>query len=324
VRDNPWVGKGLVVGTIALAALAPLFLDPASVTILLFSFLFLVLAANYDILGGYLGYVNLGQGAFFGLGAYAAVVLLNSPPIQPLGPPAFAIVALAGLLLAGFFAAVVAFPLFRLKGAYFAIVTVTLVLLLQVLVLNLRDVTGGSYGIYVPTQYYVGKNVAYYLALVLALLSVFINYFLSRSRVGLAFVCIREDEEAASATGINPFRYKQLGLVLSSLPSALAGVVFALSAGFIDHEMALGLERTLLPPLMAMLGGTGLVLGPVLGTAIVRGIDTLFFHYVALPIPSLLFYGLILMFIGLFMPEGILSAPRLARWLRGNQKEEPS
>jgi len=303
-------------GVVLLLALSPFFLDPSSVTILLFSFLFLVLAANYDLVGGHLGYVNLGQGAFFGVGAYAVVVLLNNKAIESLGPSAYLITAAVGLILTLFFAAVASFPLFRLKGAYFAIVTITLVLLLQILVLNFSDLTGGSFGIYVPTQYYLDKQIAYYLALALAVGSVLMNYFLSRSKIGLAFKCIREDEEAAAAVGINLFRHKQLGLVLSSGPSALAGMVFALSAGFIDHEMALGLERTLLPSLMAMLGGTGLVMGPVVGTAIVRAVDTLFFHYVSLPIPSLLFYGLILMFIGLFLPEGILSSPRLAKLLR--------
>lgn len=314
-KGGLWPRGVLVGGGVLLVALSPLFLDPSSVTILLFSFLFLVLASNYDLLGGYLGYVNLGQGAFFGLGAYTVVVLLNTSILEPVGIPAYFLSAGAGLVLTLAFAALVSFPLFRLKGAYFAIVTVTLVLLLQILVLNFSGLTGGSFGIYVPTRYYLDKHVAFYLALALALASVAMNHLLSKSRVGLAFTCIREDEEAATAVGINLFRYKQLGLVLSSAPSSLAGMVFALNSGFIDHEMALGLERTLLPPLMAMLGGTGLVLGPVLGTAIVRAVDTLFFHYVSLPIPSLLFYGLILMFIGLFMPEGILSSPRLARLL---------
>ncbi|MDP2936789.1 MAG: branched-chain amino acid ABC transporter permease [Dehalococcoidia bacterium] len=310
-RFRPWPGGILAFVGIVLLALSPLFLDPSYVTILLFSFLFLVLAANYDLVGGYLGYVNLGQGAFFGIGAYVVVVLLNNKGMETLGAPAIIIATVVGLALTVLFAAATSFPLFRLKGAYFAIVTITLVLLLQILVVNFPNLTGGSFGIYVPTQFYMDKYVAFYLALALASGSVLMNYLISRSSTGLAFKCIREDEEAAAAVGINTFRHKQLGLVLSSAPSSLAGTVFALSSGYIDHEMALGLERTLLPPMMAMLGGTGLVMGPVLGTAIVRAIDIVVFHYVSLPIPSLLFYGLILMFIGLFMPEGVLSSPRI-------------
>ncbi|MCL5960975.1 MAG: branched-chain amino acid ABC transporter permease [Chloroflexi bacterium] len=294
----------------------PAFISSSILTVLTFTFVWLVLAANYDVLGGYLGYTNLGQGAFFGLGAYTSVVALNFDPIRSLGPVAIIAAGLIGIIVTLVFAYLVAFPLFRLRGAYFAIVTVTMVLLLQVLVLNFANITGGSYGIYVPQEHYVPMNVAYYLALVLAAISVLINYGLSRSKTGIALQSIRDDEEAASAIGIPVFRYKQIAFMISSAPSAAIGVVFSVSAGYIDHNMALGLERTLLPSLIAMLGGTGTVLGPVVGAVLIRTMDTVFFHYVALPIPSLVFYGLILMFMGLFLPEGVLNAPVLRGLLR--------
>ena len=277
------------------------------------SFLWLILAANYDVLDGFLGHINLGQGAFFGLGAYVATILLNVPAIQALGLLALLVITVGAVLAAALFAAVMAFPLFRLKGLYFAIGTLILIFLLQVLALNITPLTGGSYGLYVPPRFFMGALVGYYLALGLALLSVGLNFYLSRSTLGLAFRCIKEDEDAADSIGLNLMKYKTIAIVIASLPSAAAGVLFALNSGFIDPNIALGVERSLLPSLMALLGGTGTVLGPVFGTAIIRIIETVFFHYLRLPIPSMLFFGVTLLAVALFIPEGLLKSPRMKR-----------
>lgn len=277
------------------------------------SFLWLILAANYDVLDGFLGHINLGQGAFFGLGAYVATILLNVPAIQELGLLALVVITVGAVLAAALFAAVMAFPLFRLKGLYFAIGTLILIFLLQVLALNMTPVTGGSYGLYVPPRFFMGALVGYYLALGLALLSVGLNFYLSRSTLGLAFRCIKEDEDAADSIGLNLMKYKTIAIVIASLPSAAAGVLFALNSGFIDPNIALGVERSLLPSLMALLGGTGTVLGPVFGTAIIRLIETVFFHYLRLPVPSMLFFGVTLLAVALFIPEGLLKSPRVKR-----------
>jgi branched-chain amino acid transport system permease protein len=279
------------------------------------SFLWLIMAANYDVLDGFLGHVNLAQGAFFGLGAYAATILLTFPAVQRLGGFALPLLTVSAVAVAALFAALMAFPLFRLKGLYFAIGTLVLIFLLQVLALNLAPLTGGSYGMYVPPRFFMSTFVAYYGAFFLAMVSVALNFYLSRSRLGLAFLCIKEDEEAASSIGLNLMRYKRIAIVISSLPTAAAGVLFALNSGFIDPNIALGVERSLFPPLMALLGGTGTVLGPVCGVAIIRVIDTLFFHYLALPVPSMLFFGITLLAVALFIPEGLLKSPRVKRLL---------
>jgi branched-chain amino acid transport system permease protein len=301
-----------VCGVLVILAVLPHFLSSSMLMVFFLSFLWLVLAANYDILGGFLGYIHLAQGAFFGIGAYTATLLLNSPMIQTTGPFGLSLVSLIAIILSGLFAGIIAFPLFRLKGLYFAVTTLVLVFLLEALVVNLPDLTSGSYGAFVPRQYCKSTFTGYYLALLLAIISVGINYYLSHSERGLAFITIREDEEAAASIGLNVSRQKTIAYVLSSLPSAAAGIVFALNSGFIDPQIALGVERSLLPPLMAMLGGSGLVLGPVLGMIIIRAIDVVSFHYLHLPIPSMFFFGVVLMLVALFIPEGLLSSP----WVR--------
>jgi branched-chain amino acid transport system permease protein len=296
----------------ALCALPPV-LSSTWLLIMFLSFVWLTLTANYDVLDGFLGSINLGQGAFFGLGAYVATILLNVPAIQQLGLLTPVVITLAALLVAGLFAGVMAFPLFRLKGLYFAIGTLILIFLLQVFALNLDGLTGGSYGLYVPPRFFMSTFVGYYLALLVALVSLALNFYLSRSTLGLAFRCIKEDEDAANSIGLNPMKYRLIGIVISSLPTAVAGVLFALNSGFIDPNIALGVERSLLPSLMALLGGTGTVLGPVFGTAIIRIIETVFFHYLHLPVPSMLFFGLTLLAVAMFIPEGLLKSPRMKR-----------
>ncbi|MGH2373942.1 MAG: branched-chain amino acid ABC transporter permease, partial [bacterium] len=205
------------------------------------------------------------------------------------------------------FAFVVAFPLFRLRGAYFAMATFGLFILIRQLILNLEKLTGGASGIYLPPGYFLGQREAYSLMLGLAAASLAINFYISRTRLGIAFHAIRESERAAAAIGIDLFKHKQLALVISAVPSALAGALFGLHFGYVDLESVLGVDKTLFPVIMAMLGGTGMVWGPVVGGTLIRLIDVGLKNYFILPVPALGVYGLILMIIGLFRPEGILA-----------------
>ncbi len=300
-------------GAIGVLTVLPPFLSSTWLLVMFLSFLWLILTANYDVLDGFLGHINLGQGAFFGLGAYVATMLLNVSAVQELGHLTLVVVTVSAVAAGALFAAAMAVPLFRLKGLYFAIATLILIFLLQVFALNLGPLTGGSYGLYVPPRFFVSTFVGYYLALLVAVVSVGLNFYLSRSTLGLAFRCIKEDEAGAGSIGVHPMKYKTIALVISSVPTAAAGVLFALNAGFIDPTIALGVERSLLPALMALLGGTGMVLGPVFGTAIVRIIETVFFHYLRLPVPSMLFFGLTLLAVALLIPEGLLRSPRIRR-----------
>jgi branched-chain amino acid transport system permease protein len=296
----------------AAVALAGALLIPAVgtrdlVTAAFFTCLYVTLALNYDILGGFLGYMNLGQGAFFGLAAYVTVLLLNTGWLDRLGPADMAAAALVAMAATGGVAWGFAYPLFRLSGAYFAMATFAMVLLIRHLILNLPDVTGGSYGVYVSPRHYLGLPVAYGLALGLLVASAALNRAIGRSRLGLAVAAIRESEPAASAIGLDLFRVKRRVLVTSALPSALAGGIFGLQAGYIDVDAALGVDKTLLPVIMALMGGSGLVAGPVVGGLLVRGLDVALKNYLHLTVPALAVYGVILLGIGLLMPEGVLN-----------------
>jgi branched-chain amino acid transport system permease protein len=302
----------LIAGALALAAALaiPLLGTRDLVTATFFTFVYIVLALNVDLLGGFLGYMNLGQGAFFGLAAYVTVLLLESGRLDRLGPADMPVAALVAVAATAAVAFAFAYPLFRLSGAYFSMATFAMVLLIRHLILNLPDVTGGSYGVYVSPRHYLSLPVAYGLALALLLASAALSYALARGRLGLAVTAIRESEPAAAAIGLDRFRVKRRVLVTSAVPSAVAGTIFGLQAGYIDVDAALGVDKTLLPVIMALMGGSGLVAGPLVGGVVVRAIDVGLKNYLHLTVPALAVYGAILLGIGLVMPDGILRTAR--------------
>ncbi|MER3456264.1 MAG: hypothetical protein C4304_05140 [candidate division GAL15 bacterium] len=299
-----WAGLAVL---LVVLVLAPRWLGRDLTTALLFTFLLVVLACNYDLVGGYLGLYNLGQASFFGLGAYTTFLLLRVPGLSSLGSGGAALAVLAGGLVAAGSAALVAYPLLRLREASFAVGSFGLLLFLRVLVDNLPGVTGGSHGLYVAAGHYLSLGTAYGLLLALAAGSVALNWLVERSRMGLAMLAIRESEAAAAAVGINRFRVQQMAFVLGALPTGLAGGVFGLHTGYIDVSVVLGIERSLLPVIAAMLGGTGSLWGPVVGSVMLRAIDVGLKNYLQLPVPSPAVYGLVLTLIALRMPRGIVA-----------------
>jgi len=265
-------------------------------------FIMAILAQSYDWVGGHLGYLNLGHASFFGIGAYAFGVLLKAG--QSLGV-AFA----AAALLPAAFALAMSYPFFRLRGAYFALATFGLVALLELLASNFSGITGGSEGLTIPTGYRLHH--AYYGALALLAGLVVATAWLARSRLGLALVAIRDDEEVAGAFGVNAYAVKCLALVASAGAAGLAGGLYCWYLTYIIPSTVFGLDVAIGPVVMAMLGGSGTVLGPVLGAVVVDTIREVLLRntqYLALTV-----YGAMLVLVGLYLPGG-LAAP--ARWRR--------
>ena len=211
-----------------------------------------------------------------------------------------------------------AYPFFRLRGAYFAIGTFGLVQLLFVLAVNLHDLTGGLPGKYVrladvgiPPESIIIP--VYYAAVALGLVVIYVHYRLGRSKLGLALQTIREDESVAENFGINAFRTKTKALVLSSFFAGLAGSIFVLNIQFVNALFLLGLDVSLAPVVMAILGGSGVFLGPIIGAFIFSVIrEILLTSFFGL---QLLGFGAILLFVGLFAPDGLLRLRRLRRIL---------
>lgn len=297
----------IVLGLCGLAFFAALPYATAStylVSFFLFVFISAILAQSYDWVGGHMGYLNLGHASFFGIGAYTFGILLKAQ--QPL-----AVAFAAGVALAVAFALAISYPFFRLRGAYFALATFGLVALLELLASNFSGLTGGSEGLTIPTGYRLYH--AYYASLAVLVFLVIATACLARSRLGLALVSIREDEEVAGAFGVNAYAVKCVGLGASAGVAGLAGGLYCWYLTYIIPATVFGLDVAIGPIVMAMLGGSGTVAGPLLGALVVdviREVLRLKTQYLALSI-----YGAMLVLVGLFLPGG-LAAPRWRRFAR--------
>jgi branched-chain amino acid transport system permease protein len=286
---------GLILALMLFLTLVPYFAPQYAITFLFLLLMNIVIAESYDLVGGYLGYVNMGHAAFFGVGAYVFAILMNAG-LGFLGSSLMAV--LAGVI----FAALISFPFFRLRGFYFSIATFSLIRLLELLALNLKSLTGGSSGIIVPAEYRL--TMTYYFTLGLCVATVASVAFLIRSKLGLAWVAIREDEDVARSFGINTFKYKCLALIISASFASLMGAFYTWYIICINPKVVFGLEIALMPISMAMLGGTGRIIGPIVGAFFILLVEEVL--WTKMPYFHLAAYGIAIVLVGLFMPGGIV------------------
>jgi branched-chain amino acid transport system permease protein len=255
-RLRPWLWPVIIAALVIAAALVPQLVVRDDLLNLGFRIcLFATLAQSWNILAGFTGQTSLGHAAFFGIGALVTRVLWLGDMPYP-----FAL-ALGGLVAVAF-AMIIGIPTFRLRGAYFAIGTLGIAEVLRITVAqNLPLITS------LPPAEIAGYNLAsrYYLALGLALATIGTAALLLRSPFGLGLKAVREDEEAARATGVGVLAHKLLALAVCSLFAGLAGGVFAYQQ--VSYYPAAPFEPvwTFDALLMAYVGGLGTIVGPVLG-----------------------------------------------------------
>ena len=299
--------RGTAIILVALAALAPLPLlvrrDDVLNSVLLI-LLSITLAQSWNIVAGYAGQVNLGHAAFFGLGALVTRTLwIGGAPI--------ALAMAAGAVVATLFALLIGVAAFRLRGAYFAIGTLALGEISRTTVNNVLPEIST-----LPTAVIGAYQLAhrYYLALGLAAVSVVAVSALGASRLGLGMRAIREDEEAAEATGVNALSLKLRALVLSTALAALAGGVFAYYHISYYPSHPFSPHWTFDALLITYIGGVGTLHGPVLGAVVYvvlkeylaeRWVD---FH--------LLIFGVLFIAIVLLLPGGLVQAASRLRHRR--------
>jgi branched-chain amino acid transport system permease protein len=255
------------VGLSVLLLLLPLVLDDYQISVLVLAGIYVILGLSLNIIVGYAGLFQLGHAAFYGIGAYTAAILNLR-----WGLPIFALMPV-GAIVAGLFAFLISRPILHLRGDYLCIVTIAFGEIFRIAMKNnLFGLTGGAnglYGIARPALFglvFSGPMHYYYLVAALVWFTAFAARRLERSRLGRAWMYVREDELAAEAMGIDTTRVKLIAFVLGSAWAGLAGVVYASRYRVIAPENFTFVESVIMFCIV-VLGGIGSVPGILVGTA---------------------------------------------------------
>jgi branched-chain amino acid transport system permease protein len=261
-----WLPYGAIALGMVVLALGPkyLFLESEQRT-LASVFMFVVLAQGWNLIGGFAGYPSFGNAVFFGLGGYTTAVLMSK------AGAAFWLTAPAAAAVGAGFAVLMGIPILRLKGHYFAVATLGVAEGMRECVINLPGLTGGNKGITIPavgaeaTASYPGNSGFYFYFLALAVIATAVVWVVSRSRFGYALRAISQDEDAAGAVGINTTQAKIAAFAITGVLTALAGALYAYQQVTIYPTRLFAVDITVLAVVMAVLGGSGTVWGPVIG-----------------------------------------------------------
>ncbi len=285
-----------------LLIIAPLLLNDYYRDILTLTGIYIVLALGLNVVVGQAGLLNLGYVAFYAVGAYTYAILSTS-----YGVPFWPGMAL-GALSAAAFAAILGAPTLRLRGDYFAIVTLGLGEITRIVLNNWDAVTGGPNGISkIGRPVILGYTLHtaldfYYLILVIVAIIIVAMRRLIASRIGRAWIAIREDEVAAEAMGINSFKLKMLAFVIGSTCAGAAGVFFAAKMAFVSPESFTFFESVLIL-CMVVLGGMGSISGIILGALLLIMLPEIFRDFQDY---RMIAFGAALVLMMIFRPQGLL------------------
>ena len=295
MRAAPWFAAAAV-AALALATLG----GPYTLRLGMTLAMDVTLATSWNLIGGMAGYPSFATAAFFGVGAYAGALAQGAGWPLPL---AWA----AGGVAAGLVAVVVGWIVLPLRGHYFAIASLAVVIVLRQLATNWTALTGGGMGLNLPVMrsspeaqaliFYAGQAVA-------ALIAVTVAAWVASGRLGFALRCIRQNETAAGMLGLNARGAKVAALGLSAAIAGPAGAIYASSVSYIEPGDVFDLVLTVEPIIMAMLGGVGSVAGPVMGAALFLLLEqTVWASFLSIHAAVL---GCLVVLLAIFLPEGVL------------------
>jgi branched-chain amino acid transport system permease protein len=271
---------------------------------------YVVLSTAWNILGGYCGYVNFGSAAFFALGAYSTVAIYkliganDLPHIVPMP-----VLMLVGGVVSGIVGFGMGYLTLRLRGAFFAIATLALAVVLQTLIVN-WDFVGGSRGAYIlrPEEVpLIGSYIKYLflVMLLLAVASLVIARLIERSRLGYGFATIRDDELAAEASGVPTLKLKLIATTISGALMGMAGAPFPYYIGYLQPSSTFGLDYAVNSIAMPLIGGTTSWVGPLIGTILLGSLQQIATVTISSAV-NLLLVGVILVVFVIVAPNGVI------------------
>ena len=333
-------GVSAVQVCIGIAVIAALFAFPQFVKspyvlhMMILFFLSTLMGQSWNIIGGYTGQYSVGHAAYFGTGAYTTMILLTTKDIAPWYG------MWVGIAMSVVLALIIGSICFRLRGPYFVLASIAVAEIVRISALNLTSITKGAEGILVIDipVFKIGGTVItdfsskvpyYYIALMLALIIIFVTWLVQHSKLGYYFQAIREDQDAAHSLGINLTIWKNSALVISAAFTSLAGSFYAIFVKFIDPSTVLPLDLSVQIVLISIIGGIGTIFGPVVGSLVLvplsealrsniiaaglinsglvneeSGVGIFLKEHLAQA--HVLIYGILVVIVILFMPEGVL------------------
>jgi branched-chain amino acid transport system permease protein len=301
-ENRPWRRPILVLLIIIVLFAFPIVKPPLFFLTLSFSmFMYVALTESWNLMGGYTGYVSLGHTAFFSTGAYTTAVLMNRLGVSPFAT------AIVGGLLAGILAALVGYPVLRLKGAYFTISTMLLSVVMQLIFMNWEFV-GSSSGLWyklLPVSIEVNRILFYEVMLAVALVIIVLVRWVERSKFGAGLIAIREDEDVAKTMGINTPWLKMRAFILGAFLAGVVGGIYGYYMSYVHPEVTFNINTSLLIMLMSFFGGCNTWTGPLLGSVILSLANQLIVTFIGAEISRIL-YGLLLIVVIIFMPDGVI------------------
>jgi branched-chain amino acid transport system permease protein len=268
-------------------------------------FLYVILATSWNFIGGYAGYLSFGHAAFFGIGAFAtakAAVLLELTPSLTI------LSSIPAGILASVIALIIGYPCLKLRGPYFSVVTLCFAFVVELAVKNIEFLGGGE-GIWlkfmdIPEQ--MSRTILYEVMLGLMIITLAAAWWLHRSRFGAGLAAIRSDEEVAETMAIPAARLKLQAFALSAFFPGIAGGLFAYYLTYIHADVVFNINISILIVLMAMFGGGGTWLGPIIGAVILTIVNEGLSTFAQAEIARIL-YGALFIVVTIFMPNGILN-----------------
>ena len=306
--------RAAAVAVVAVLMMAPPFLTSnqfllhLAITVLLWT----LLGVSWNLLGGFAGQVSFGHATFFGVGAYATMILYLQLGLAPW----------YGMALGGAAAVLVSLPIglicFRLRGPYFSLSTLAVAEIVRLIALNWDALTNGPVGLLItalpPVRLggraldWESKAPFYFIIAALAALAMLATWRLSRARLGAYLLAIREDEDAAESVGIDTVRAKVLTLALSAFFTGLAGGFYGLYFRYVDPDAVFPIALSVEMVFIAVVGGLATVIGPVIGAVFLTTLGELFRE--RFQVGHLIFYGLFMMLAIRYLPEGIWGGVR--------------
>ncbi|KAA5606613.1 branched-chain amino acid ABC transporter ATP-binding protein/permease [Roseospira marina] len=307
-RRRPALAPMVLAALVAAVFIIPTVIDnPFVYHVFITICIFAGLSTAWNLVGGYAGQLSLGHMMFYGIGAYAGVILMNTGVSPWIG-------MLVGAAVAVVVAVIVSYPCFILRGPFFALATIALLEVFRVLALHFRDVTGGATGLMIQLRLgwewmvFRDRLPALVIAFGLMLVCLFVGWLIRSRRLGFYLVATRERESAARAAGVPTVRVRLVAVAASAALTAMIGTYHAMYLTFIEPGAVFSLTMSIQIAMFALIGGIGTVFGPFLGALLLVPLTELVRGWLGAQALGLhgFVYGTVLVLAALFMPDGIM------------------